>query len=181
MLTIKLPGVESFDSEKQEFVYGPETFLDFEHSLASISKWESTWEVPFLTKDEKTQEQLFSYLEFMCLTPGVPPETFRSLPKEAYNEINAYIGKKMTATWFTEKEGPASSRDIVTSEIVYYWMFNLNIPIECENWHFTKLTTLIKVTSLKNQPKKKMSQREVMAQHRELLAQRRKEASESQN
>lgn len=176
MLTITVPGVESFDNEIQQFVYSDGVELTMEHSLASVSKWESIWGKPFLGKDEKTAEEAFSYVKLMCLTPRVPEEVFYRLSQENYTAINNYIGEKMTATWFNEThQKPSTSSEVITSEIIYYWMFSLSLPLECETWHLNRLTTLIKVMNLKNQPKKKMSQSEVLARQRELNARRRSE------
>lgn len=177
MLVLEIPGTEEFDSEKQEFLYSDSTVVRMEHSLASISKWESFWKKPFLGKEEKTSEEILSYIEFMCLTPDVPREVFLRLSEENYRDINDYIGQEMTATWFSENANGKISREIITSEIIYYWMFSLQLPLECETWHFNRLTAQIKVINLKNQPKKKMSQQEVLAQQRELNQKRRAEAN----
>lgn len=177
MLTLEIPGTEVFSSEKQEFLYGDSTVVRMEHSLASISKWESFWKKPFLGKEEKTSEEILSYIEFMCLTPDIPRDVFLRLSEENYRDINTYIGQEMTATWFSENSAGKISREIITSEIIYYWMFSLQLPLECEMWHFNRLMAQIKVINLKNQPKKKMSQQEVLAQQRELNQKRRAEAN----
>lgn len=175
MLTILVPGVESFDNEKQEFVYGEGTPLRFEHSLVSLSKWESEWEKPFLGKEEKTAEETLSYIRLMCLDE-IPPGVFERLSEENFAAINDYIGKKMTATWFNENgQNRPPSREVITSELIYHWMIQMNIPREYEEWHLNKLTTLIKVISLKNAPKKKMTPAEIARRNHELNAQRMKQ------
>ena len=179
MLVITIPGVEKFDPKKQEFVYGEPMLLRLEHSLVSLSKWESKWEVPFLGRDEKTSEQAFSYIQMMCLDEGVPEEVFRRLTEDNMNAINDYIGQKMTATWFNDTTSKPPSREIVTSELIYHWMIAMNIPSEYETWHLNRLTTLIKVINLKNAPKKKMSPAETAKRYHELNEQRRKQLGTS--
>lgn len=174
MLTIEVPiGEEGFDEATQKFVV-PETFtVEMEHSLASISKWESKWEKPFLSQEEKTNEQSFDYLQMMCLTPDVPPEIWYALTPENTKTIQDYIAAKMTATWFYEDNAPGPrNREIVTAEVVYYWMVTMNIPFECQYWHFNRLITLVRVINKKNEPPKKMSPREVAARNRRLNEQR---------
>lgn len=179
MLTITVPGVESFDDVKQEFITSDEVVLDLEHSLVSLSKWEEIWEKPFLGPTEKTREETISYVQCMVLTPGVPPEVFLRLSSENYDEINAYINKKMTATWFREVPGKKPSREVITAELIYYWMMTMNVPFERETWHLNRLFTLLKVTSEKNSPPKKMSRSEMLAQRERLNAERRAQSQSS--
>ena len=173
MLKIEVKGTESFDDEKQEFVYSESTLLEFEHSLVSLSKWESKFEKPFLGPDKKTSEETFGYLEAMCLTPDVPREVFLRLSEDDLNVINSYIEAKMTATTFSNIKSPAGPRPTITNELIYHWMITFNVPLECENWHLGRLFTLLTVLNEKNQPKKKMSRSDAAARQRELNEQRR--------
>lgn len=174
MLTIVVEKTEFFDDKNQEFIDVEGATFDLEHSLVSLSKWESIWEKPFLGPEEKTNEETFSYIECMCLTDNIPSSTFRNLSDNNVKAINEYVNKKMTATWFSKKKaGPPGRKEIITAEIIYFWMVAQNIPIECENWHLNRLLTLVEVVSEKSNPnKKKMSRREVAAQQRMLNQQR---------
>ena len=173
MLQIKIPASEYYDEVNNEFVYVKEQTLQLEHSLVSISKWESKWNKPFLAQKDMTAEELLDYIRCMTITQNVNPLVYMNLPSEVIDRINDYINAKMTATWFNHREKRAS-REIVTSEIIYYWMVALGIPFECQKWHLNRLLTLIEVCSIKNQPSKKMSKREVMARNARLNELRKK-------
>lgn len=172
MLKIIIPQSEHFDQSISEFILLPEVKIDMEHSLVSLSKWESEFEKPFLSKEGKTPGETSGYLRAMALSPDIPKEVFQRIPPEVITQINDYISAKMSATWFTETPGAPKSREVITSEIIYYWMTALNIPFECETWNLNRLFTLIKVTNQKNSPAKKMGKGEQLAQQRRLNAER---------
>jgi len=174
MLRITIPAVEQWDEAKQEFIYTKEQTLSLEHSLVSISKWESKWCKPFLTKQEKTFEETLDYIKCMTLTQNVDPEVYNYLTNENIKEINEYIGAPMTATYFSDEKTSKTSREQVTAELIYYWMIAFNIPFECQKWHLNRLLTLIKVCSIKNQPPKKRSKKDIMSRNAALNAARRK-------
>ena len=174
MLRITIPSIELWDEVKQEFIYAKEQTLCLEHSLVSLSKWESKWCKPFLTKDAKTLEETIDYIKCMTLTQNVSPEVYDRLTRDNITQIYEYIDSPMTATTFTEKEKRGFNREQVTSELMYYWMVALNIPFECQKWHLNRLITLIRVCNIKNKPGKKMSRRDVLSQNAALNAARRK-------
>ena len=173
MLTITVPATEEYDDVREEFIETDEQTLTLEHSLVSISKWESKWHKPFLSKEDKTMEETIDYVRCMTLTKNVDPNVYYALTPENIETIQKYIEDPMTATWFSDKHRGPKNREIITSELIYYWMTALQIPFECQKWHLNRLMTLIQVCSIKNQPSKKMSKKEAMSQQRALNAARR--------
>ena len=172
------PAIELWDEEKQEFTCTKavkEQSLCLEHSLISLSKWESKWCKPFFSKEEKTYEETIDYIKCMTLTKNVDDEVYSHLTKDNVMQINKYIEAPMTATYFSKEQGGKSSREQITSELIYYWMIALTIPVEFEKWHLNRLLTLIRVCNIKNQPPKKMSKRDVMSRNASLNAARRKQ------
>lgn len=169
---------EQWDEIKEEFIPAVCRTIQLEHSLVSLSKWESKWHKPFLSKVEKTAEETEDYIKCMTITQNVDPEIYKHLSSENIRSVNKYIKDPMTATWFSEdktKPKGRNSGEQVTAEIIYYWMVTLNIPLECQKWHLNRLLTLIRVCNIKNQPPKKMSKKEVMARQAALNAARRKQ------
>ena len=176
MLRLAIPiSTEGWDEKTETFVEPVYRTIQLEHSLVSLSKWESKWCKPFLTKQNKTYEETVDYIKCMTLTQNVDPEVYKHLTDDNIDKVNAYIDAPMTATWFTEDKKSKSSREQVTSEIIYYWMISLGIPFECQKWHLNRLLTLIKVCNIKNQPSKKMSMKDVISRNAALNAARRKQ------
>lgn len=174
MLTITVPAIELWNEETETFSRSKETTLQLEHSLISLSKWESVWKVPFLGKGNKTPEQTLDYFKDMTITKGVEPEVYTNMPSKIIDQINEYIADPMTATTFYDevKSGPA--KETITAELIYYWMIAFSINFDCRKWHLNSLLTLIRVCNIKNAPPKKMSFAERAARNRELNASRQK-------
>lgn len=173
MIKITIPAITLYNEETNEFIPTTEITLTLEHSLVSISKWESRWLKPFLTKDSKTIAETIDYIKCMTLNKNIDDEVYNRLTNDNINIVRTYIEAEMTATKFaTEKQTP--NREIITAEIIYYWMVALNIPFECEKWHLNRLLTLIKVCNIKNTPPKKMNKKEIMSRNAALNAARKK-------
>lgn len=173
MLYITVPEKEIFNESTGEFIYVKECALQLEHSLVSISKWESKWCKPFIHTNDKSYEEVIDYIKCMTITQNVNPLVYRCLSADNIKQINDYINAPMTATTISNNNG-RKNRDIITSEILYYQMITLGIPFECQKWHVNRLITLIEVCSIKNQPPKKMSRNEIASRNAALNAARRK-------
>lgn len=175
MLRIIVPATEQWDAAKEEFVYpNREQILELEHSLVSLSKWESKWCKPFIDTKDKTFEENLDYIRCMTLNKNVDPTVYTRLTTDNVREINEYIESPMTATWFNENKKPGGKKEVLTAEIIYYLMIAHRIPFECQKWHLNRLLTLIRVCNLKNEPPKKMSKAETMRSNAALNAARRK-------
>ena len=175
MLSIEIPiSPEGWDEKKQEFVTPKTKVLQLEHSLVSLSKWESKTEKAFFSNEEKTFDEVLDYIKCMTLTQNVKPEVYKHLTEKNVADINEYINAKMTATTFSKTNAKGGSREVITSELIYYWMIKLNIPVEFQKWHINRLLTLIRVFEIKDTPPKKMSQREIMSRNSALNEARKK-------
>ena len=172
MLQITVQGGESYDEEANLFNYGKPYELRLEHSLVSISKWEMKWEAPFLKSVENksmTDEQLIDYIKCMTMNQNVPDDVYTRLTMQQISDIWAYTKKKQSAAWIVRNgKGNARSGEVVTSDLIYYWMFHYGIDKECEKWHLNRLLMLIDIFAIKSSPGKKMSKNEILQQNRAL-------------
>lgn len=174
MYTLVIPDCnELWDEAKEEFVSRKGARIKIEHSLVSLAKWEQHYHKPFLVKSEKTYEESVYYIKCMTLTQNVPDSAYLNITNEQIREVDAYIGDSMTATPLTkidEKEGASPNREILTNELIYYYMISLNIPVEFQKWHLNRLITLIEVCSRKNTPPKKMNAQQLAQHHQSVNA-----------
>ena len=168
MLTLQVEPIEMWDKENNKFEYTIGGVLELEHSLFSLSKWEQKWHKPFLKDDQRTVEESMDYIKCMTLNE-VDLDIYKSLTSEHYRMINDYLRDPMTATTFGKETGRANNRQIITNEIIYYWMIELQIPIDpCQYWHLNRLMTLIKVVNIKKTPPKKRPKKDTLARYRNL-------------
>lgn len=157
MLKLVITGETKFDEETNEFIPAikPHTLM-LEHSLLSISKWEGIYHKPFLSTD-KDYDMIKVYAKCMTINPNIPDEVYDALSPENIDTISNYIKDDQTATWFSDNK-PAHKNgkmmgEVITAELVYYWMIKLQIPVEFQKWHLNRLLTLIRVISIKDDPK----------------------------
>ena len=175
MLQITIPEWEYYDEKEEVFVEVKKQTLQLEHSLVSVSKWESRWHKPYLKKEEKTYEESIDYIRCMTITKNVDPKCYYGITNKVMKQIDDYVNDSMTATWFNEQGNKRKNNKVITSELIYSWMITLDIPIECERWHLNRLFVLIRICDIQNSPKKKMSNRDkLMQQHKLNEARKRK-------
>lgn len=173
MLQLRFPDTELYDEQSEKFVKIKGQTIQLEHSLVSISKWESRWKKPFLSRDGHTREETIDYIKCMTITQNVNPIMYELLTSEQILQVNKYIDDPMTATTITKQEGKGAVSRVITSEEIYYAMVAYQIPFECQRWHFNRLMMLIRVCDEKNKPKKKMRKGDIARRNRSLNAARR--------
>lgn len=171
MLEITVPKTNLFDEKNGKFIYVESETLSLEHSLIAISKWEAKYCKPFFGRDRKTNEEVLEYIKCMTVNKVKNPLIYSCLSTESLTEISNYIESKQSATWFSENKN-GSPREVITSELIYYWMIACNIPFECQKWHINRLLTLVRVCQMKQQDPKKMSQSDMLRQRAKLNAER---------
>ncbi len=172
MLRVNIVEEELFDEATSKFTEKVSQSIDFEHSLVSVSKWESKFEKPFLADTKKTDEEVIEYIKMMVVTPNLSDNVLTLLSNDNLIQINEYIESKQTATTFNELQTARGNSEIITSELIYYWMVAFKIPFECENWHLSRLFSLVRICGIKSEKPKKVSAHEVAERNRALNEQR---------
>ena len=173
MKQITISSSDFWDEKAEEFIPAKCQTLQLEHSLISISKWEQKWHKAFLGNQEKTPEEILSYIQCMTLTPHVDPDIYNYITREDIKDIFDYVNDPMTATTINRRAPKKQNNEILTSELIYYYMIQCGIPFECEKWHLNRLIMLIQVCGAKSEPPKKMSRNEIARRNHALNASRR--------
>lgn len=168
MFTVVIPEREFFDETGSRFVKMEGGSFEIEHSLAAVAKWEARHGTPFFSMTDKTADESVDYIRCMTVTPDVNPDLYNRIDNELMAKINDYIATKQTATTIKMRAGLKKKSEIITAEVVYYWMITLGIPSEYDQWHMNRLFTLIEVFNDKSGPQKKMKQKDILAQNRAL-------------
>ena len=170
VLKILIPGKEDWDEANQCFIYSKDTVLNLKHSLVSIAKWETNWNISFLDKfgkKETTVEQVLDYIRCMTINQNIDPNVYKCLTNKNVEDVFTYIGSSMTATTFSDHLKPGRKR-IVTSELVYSWMIDFGVPFQCEKWPFDRLITLLRVCEAEHREHKKGSTSSAMKRNRDI-------------
>ncbi len=173
MLKLMLVGTEYFNENDQTFTSVDDVSLELEHSLLSLSKWESKFKKPFLNNEKKSAEETLYYIKAMIITPNYPSDILTRLTNSDISKINDYIESSESATTFGKMPERRGIGEVITAELIYYWMVAFNIPFKCEEWHLNRLFALIRICNIKNSPPKKMSAGEIARRNAQLNAERR--------
>lgn len=182
MLEIVIKPIEMFDNEKQEFIMiGPNkpVTLRLEHSLISISKWESKYKKYFLSREDKTLEELQYYIKCMSINGEISDDVIKAITQKQFMDIQNYIGESQTATKISHRgngKGKSGRGEQLSSELIYYYMSAFTLPIQAEKWHLSRLLALIEIASVKNAGSTNMSKKDIYRQNASLNAARRKAA-----
>jgi hypothetical protein len=179
MLKLIVSGEECFNEETGNFETVGDFELELEHSLVSLSKWESRYQKPFLTNNNKSPQEILGYVEAMIISPIYPKDLFSRLSQENITQINDYIESKESATSFGSMPERKGRGEVITAELIYYWMVAFNIPFVCEYWHLNRLFALVRICNIKNSKPQKMSRNEISNRNRELNARRKAEYNTS--
>ena len=175
MLTITIPSAEFFDEKNNLFIYSKEQNLRLEHSLVSISKWEANWHKPFLSEENRTNEEMLDYIRCMTITQNVDPKAYQCIPKSEIERVNAYINDPRSATVFYDKKQKPHRKERITSEKIYFWMVRAGVPFDpCQTWHLNRLLNLLHYCNTSNQPMKKRSPAEIAKEYEQINAAQRK-------
>lgn len=169
MITIRTPDKEFYDEATNTFHSTDGGYYRFEHSLISLSKWESITCRPFLSDTEEIKDdEMLLYFECMCLDDG-----FKStqLSSDNIRELSKYVTEKHTATTIRTREQKGRQQTI-TAEVIYAMMVDSGVPFTCETWNLHRLLTLLNVISHRRNPKK-MSREDIYKQNNELNKARR--------
>lgn len=148
-IVIEIEGRPLFDQRTQTFLPRAKSRrIRLEHSLISISKWEEETKRKYFSKLEgpKTAEDMLFYIKCMSLDGPIEDNLLRCISQQQLNKVTAYVNASRTATTIID-HGDKNSGEVLTSEIIYYYMAAFRLPSYTEKWHLSRLLTLIRVAS----------------------------------
>lgn len=175
MLKITIPEVILYDEDNNLFTTLNSYTLQLEHSLISVSKWESKWCKPFLSKTPMNRTETIDYIRCMNISQNANDIKYQFIPEESLNLIKDYIEAPMSATVLANDKEKVLNPGAITSELIYSWMVILTIPFECQKWHLNRLITFINLCQQNSKPKPKRKPGDILRSNAELNAKRLKE------
>lgn len=161
MLTLVIREPDLWDEEKAQFVLGKEHRYRLEHSLISISNWETEFERSFFNEPPTTWEEQIAYVKAMTIKPELTDEMAKYITAADLVAVNEYINKKKSGSNpHRDDKKKGSSRSYLTTEQIYSWMVGFNIPFETAKWPFQRLWNLILFCEGQNKKPRKYSAKE---------------------
>lgn len=152
MLTLVITPRRLWDERSNKFVkLDKETTIVLEHSLVSISKWEARWHKAFLADRKKTSEEMIDYIRCMTITKNVNPLVYNTLTDEQFQQIADYIEDPMSAAVVHGGKKKTNKREVLTSDMIYYYMVAAQIDWQAQTWHLNRLLKLIEIYGIKQE------------------------------
>lgn len=166
---IFVPKQRLFNEQTRKFHTVNNTTLHLKHSLLSINKWEMITHRAFFYEPEtlRNEEDLREYVSCMCLDQKVDPYVYYALTPKDFQTIETYMEAKMTASLISSDD-KKQKPERITSEVIYFYMTQLNIWKDCEKWHINRLLTLIEVSNIKLGGGRKLTKEESAKKNREI-------------
>lgn len=165
-LTIHIPETELWDETREVFVHVKEQTLTLEYSLVNVSKWESRWQKIFLSPEEKTEEQKRDFVYCMICNENTDPNVIYAFTEEDFKKVDRYISTSQSAAIIPEeKTNEPKSNELLSTDLIYYYLAQMQVPyIPTQDWHLSRVMSLIRIGSFKNKPEKKLNKQEAVAQ-----------------
>ena len=204
MITITVQAFNVFDEATEKFVTVEEsTKLRMENSLYAIAEWEKKFKKPWFPPqkaseyarkqyaEERTPEETLYFVRCMIFEMNdkpirypdeVPEQLLYGLSEENFKMIRDYMGDSQTALDHIPETKPDKKRkpDLVkfTTDRIYAWMFETQVPMEAQYWNINRLLNVIQVVNYDNTPddKKKNAKPYEIAQDYAKVNEMRKQA-----
>ena len=155
MFSLEIPDLELYDSEKMQFYTIEGGCFTFSYTLNKLYQWENRTNVRFIDNPELTIELLQDFVVFICneeLKPELVNEKVISMFMEEINNV--------TGPTVLPKRPNKGRKNILTSDIIYAYMYTLGIDTKWEYENLNKLLLLIAVVQDISNPPEKMSKEE---------------------
>ena len=155
MFSLEIPDLELFNSEKMQFYIVKGGRFTFSYNLHNLYKWENRTNVRFIDNPDLSIELLCDFMISICNEELNPELVNDKLIYMFMEEIN-----KVTGPTILPKRPSSGKKNILTSDIIYAYMYTLGIDTKWEYENLNKLLLLIAVIQDISNPPEKMSKEE---------------------
>nr|DAR78778.1 MAG TPA: hypothetical protein [Caudoviricetes sp.] len=176
-LTITLDELEMWDDSISQFIINePKEDITFKYTLTVLDKWETKYKKRFI--DNSANLEQHELLDFIVMMADKPFDISR-LSEANFREILKYMEDTPSATELPKNNNSSRGKEyhrkkIFTSEIIYAMMALNHIPFDWENRNLNKLIMLLNCVGSLQEPPKKMTKAEAMAEHQQQVLRNRK-------